>query len=41
MYGSGRGIKDISRSGTTFTVTRDDGSTFIFTQQDNNALNWG
>jgi len=32
MYGSGRGVKGISRSGTTFTVTRDDGSTFTFTQ---------
>ena len=36
MYAPGRGIKGISRSGTTFTVTRDDGSTFTFTQQDNN-----
>lgn len=30
-------IKDISRSGTTFTATRQDGSTFTFTQQDNNT----
>ena len=41
LYGSGRGISGITRSGTTFTVTRDDGSTFTFTQQDNNSLNWG
>lgn len=32
----GRGIQNITRSGTTFTVTRDDGTTFTFTQQDNN-----
>ena len=38
QYASGRGIKNISRSGTTFTVTRDDGSTFTFTQQDNNSV---
>lgn len=37
QYAPGRGIKGISRSGTTFTVTRDDGSTFTFTQQDNNT----
>lgn len=30
-------IKDISRSGTTFTATRQDGTTFTFTQQDNNT----
>jgi len=30
-YGSGSGIKNITRSGTTFTATRDDGSTFTFT----------
>lgn len=35
-YIPSRGIKTISRSGTTFTVTRDDSSTFTFTQQDNN-----
>ena len=29
-------IVDITRSGTTFTATRLDGSTFTFTQQDNN-----
>lgn len=28
-------IKNISRSGTTFTATRADGTTFTFTQQDN------
>lgn len=37
LYGSGRGIANITRNGTTFTVTRDDGSTFTFSQQDNNA----
>lgn len=31
-------IKDITRSGTTFTATRTDGTTFTFTQQDNNSL---
>lgn len=31
------GIKDITRSGTTFTATRIDGTTFTFTQQDNNT----
>lgn len=30
-------IKAITRSGTTFTVTRCDGTTFTFTQQDNNT----
>ena len=30
-------IKNISRSGTTFTATRQDGSTFTFTQQDSNT----
>ena len=30
-------IKNITRSGTTFTATRADGSTFTFTQQDNNT----
>ena len=29
-------IKNITRSGTTFTATRADGTTFTFTQQDNN-----
>ena len=29
-------IKNITRSGTTFTATRQDGSTFTFTQQDSN-----
>lgn len=37
LYAEGRGIKDITRSGTTFTATRDDGSTFTFTQRDNNT----
>lgn len=37
LYGSGRGISNITRSGTTFTATRDDGSTFTFSQQDNNS----
>lgn len=40
MYAPGRGIKGISRSGTTFTVTRDDGSTFTFTQQDSNTTSF-
>ena len=31
------GVTDITRSGTTFTVTRADGTTFTFTQQDNNT----
>lgn len=31
------GVKTISRSGTTFTATRHDGSTFTFDQQDNNT----
>jgi len=30
-------IKDITRSGTTFTATRVDGTTFTFTQRDNNT----
>ena len=30
-------IKDITRSGTTFTATRQDGTTFTFSQQDNNT----
>lgn len=30
-------IKNITRSGTTFTATRTDGTTFTFTQQDNNT----
>ena len=30
-------VKDITRSGTTFTATRYDGTTFTFTQQDNNT----
>lgn len=29
------GVKNITRTGTTFTVTRADGTTFTFTQQDN------
>ena len=33
----GNGVKSISRSGTTFTVTRLDGTTFTFDQQDNNT----
>jgi len=32
-------IKDISRSGTTFTATRLNGSTFTFDQQDNDTKN--
>lgn len=36
MYNTGRGIKSITRSGTTFTVTRDDGTTFTFNQKDDN-----
>lgn len=31
------GVKSISRSGTTFTATRFDGTTFNFTQQDNDT----
>lgn len=31
------GIRDITRSGTTFTATRIDGTTFTFDQQDNNT----
>lgn len=34
---SAAAIKNITRSGTTFTATRQDGSTFTFTQQDNNT----
>lgn len=34
---NGRSITSITRSGTTFTATRDDGSIFTFTQQDNNT----
>jgi len=30
MYAPGRGIKGVSRNGTTYTVTRDDGTTFTF-----------
>jgi len=30
-------IKNITRSGTTFTATRANGTTFTFTQQDNNT----
>lgn len=30
-------IKNITRSGTTFTATKADGTTFTFTQQDNNT----
>lgn len=33
------GIKSITRSGTTFTVTRNDDTTFTFNQQDNNTWN--
>ena len=33
------GIKTITRSGTTFTVTRNDDTTFTFNQQDNNTWN--
>lgn len=32
-------IKNITRSGTTFTATRADGTSFTFTQQDNNTWN--
>lgn len=32
-----RAIKSITRSGTTFTATRYNGSTFTFTQQDNDT----
>ena len=31
------GVKTITRSGTTFTVTRNDNTTFTFEQQDNNT----
>ena len=40
LYGSGRGISNITRSGTTFTATRDDGSTFTFSQQDSNTTSF-
>ena len=33
----GSAVKNITRSGTTFTATRRDGTTFTFTQQDNNT----
>ena len=33
-------IKNITRSGTTFTATRCDGTTFTFTQQDNDHYAW-
>ena len=33
------GVKSITRSGTTFTVTRNDNTTFTFDQQDNNTWN--
>lgn len=36
-YDQSKAIKSISRSGTTFTATALDGSTFTFTQQDNNT----
>lgn len=36
-YFYNNGIKSITRSGTTFTATRLDGSTFTFDQQDNNT----
>ena len=34
---AGNGISNITRSGTTFTVTRQNGSTFRFNQQDSNS----
>ena len=34
---NGNAIKNITRSGTTFTATKVNGSTFSFTQQDNNT----
>ena len=34
---AGNGISNITRSGTTFTVTRQNGSTFSFNQQDSNT----
>lgn len=34
---AGNGISNITRSGTTFTVTRANGSTFTFNQQDTNT----
>jgi len=33
-------VKNITRSGTTFTVTRCDGTTFTFTQQDTDTNTW-
>lgn len=36
-YYDGAAIKNITRSGTTFTATKMDGTTFTFTQQDNNT----
>lgn len=33
-------IRNITRSGTTFTATRQDGTTFTFTQQDNDHYAW-
>lgn len=35
-----KAIKNITRSGTTFTATCCDGTTFTFTQQDNNTNTW-
>lgn len=36
-YDQSKAIKSISRSGTTFTAMALDGTTFTFTQQDNNT----
>lgn len=36
-YDQSKAIKNITRSGTTFTATALDGTTFKFTQQDNNT----
>nr|DAQ85189.1 MAG TPA: Minor structural protein [Caudoviricetes sp.] len=36
-YDQSKAIKSITRSGTTFTATALDGTTFEFTQQDNNT----
>lgn len=36
-YDQSKAIKNITRSGTTFTATALDGTTFTFTQQDNNT----
>lgn len=33
----GNAVKNITRSGTTFTATKNNGGTFTFTQQDNNT----